>query len=286
MSGKIRVPDLIRMREQDQKIVMLTAYDYTFARLVDSFVDVLLVGDSLGTVVQGHETTLPVTLDQMVYHCSMVARGAERALVVGDMPFMSFQLGPKEALAAAGRLVKEGGVAAVKIEGAGATCSVVRAIVEAGIPVMGHIGLTPQSVHAFGGYRVQGKGEGEAERLLEEAKELERAGAFSVVLEALPGALAGRITKSLSIPTIGIGAGVACAGQVLVLHDVLGLTVHEETRKPRFVNEYAALRETVTDAISRFAHEVRKGEFPDDAHTYSASSKKESATNGAVSRCQ
>ena len=269
MDGLLRIPELIEKHHRGEKIVALTAYDFSFARLVDSAgAHIVLVGDSLGTVVQGHSTTLPVTLDQMVYHCSMAARGCKRALVVADMPFMTYQISEESALAAAGRLVQEGGASAVKLEGAGRNLGAIRRIVDAGIPVMGHLGLTPQSVHAMGGYRVQGRDEERAGQIIEDAKMLEMAGAFSIVLEGIPAQLAKRVTEQSSIPTIGIGAGPACSGQVLVLHDLLGLGLPEETKLPKFVKQYAAVGEDIVNACRKFIEEVIEGKFPSSEHCY------------------
>lgn len=270
MTEKIFVPDLLRMRRRNEKIVMLTAYDYPFAKLIcQAGVHVILVGDSLGTVIQGHDKTLTVTVDEMIYHTQMVSRACTRALVVADMPFMSFQLGPKDALRAAGRLIQEGGAAAVKLEGGVNVRRAIERIVSADIPVMGHVGLTPQSYHRMGGYRVQGKnsavGPGSAERVLEDARAVEESGAFALVLEGIPEELAGTITESVSIPTIGIGAGLACSGQVLVLHDLLGIS---ET-VPKFVRKYGNLREQVLEAVAHFMADVNAGRFPGEENIYS-----------------
>lgn len=269
MGSKIRVPDIIRMRSKAQRIVALTAYDYTMARLVDAAgVDIILVGDTLGTVIQGNETTIPVTLDEMIYHSRLVARGVKHALVIADLPFMSYQPGPKEALAAAGRLVKEGGVAGVKLEGGVQAAAAVAAIIQAGIPVMGHIGLSPQCYHKLGGYPVQGKSAEDAARILADAKAVEEAGAFSMVLEAIPAELAGQITEQISIPTIGIGAGVHCSGQILVLHDLLGLTHLDEEAYPKFVRRYAHIAKEIVDAIASYRDDIRAGTFPAKENSY------------------
>ncbi|HEY2105094.1 MAG TPA: 3-methyl-2-oxobutanoate hydroxymethyltransferase [Candidatus Binataceae bacterium] len=267
---KIRVPHLARMKARRRKIAMLTAYDFTFARIFDQAgIDILLVGDSLGMTVQGRDTTLPVTVDEMVYHLRMVTRACARALVVGDMPFLSYQVSAEDALRNAGRLIKEGGAEAVKLEGGVMIADTVRRLVDVDIPVMGHIGLTPQSVHRMGGYRVQGRIEGRAagcrERLLEDAAALEAAGAFAIVLEGMPAELAREITERCSVPTIGIGAGPECDGQVLVMHDMLGLS---QSRKPRFVKAYAALSQAVGSAAADYAREVREGAFPAPEHCY------------------
>src|SRR5438132_294232 len=256
------------MKQAGERITMLTAYDASFARLLDQAqIDVLLVGDSLGMVVQGHDTTLPVTMDQMVYHCAAVARGAGRAHLVGDMPFGSYQASADEAVRNAARLVAEGGMEAVKLEGGAEYAEVISRIVRAGIPVMGHIGLTPQSVHKLGGYVVQGRGDDKAAQLLADAKALEEAGCYSLVLEAIPAELGAQITRSLGIPTIGIGAGAECDGQVLVVYDLLGMN---PDFSPRFVKRYANLAHVIGEAASRYRDEVRAGAFPDEEHSFSA----------------
>jgi 3-methyl-2-oxobutanoate hydroxymethyltransferase len=243
---------------------MLTAYDFPFARLFDQAgIDVLLVGDSLGNTVQGLDTTLPVTLEEMIYHCRLVSRAAVRALVVGDMPFGSYQASPEDAVRSAIRMVKEGGVAAVKLEGGVGARAATSRIVAAEIPVMGHVGLTPQSVHRMGGYRVQGRG-AERQKVLDDARAVEDAGAFAVVLEGLPAELAAEITAVLAIPTIGIGAGVACDGQVLVLHDLLGLS----DWTPSFAKQYASLGALASQAARAFADEVAQRKFPAAEHSY------------------
>jgi 3-methyl-2-oxobutanoate hydroxymethyltransferase len=258
----VTVPALLEKKKKGEKICMITAYDCTFARIVDhAGVDVVLVGDSLAMVVQGHSTSLPVTLDEMVYHTSMVVRGTERALVVGDMPFLSYQPSLEEGIRNAGRFLKEGGAAAVKIEGGAVRAPLIAALCDAGIPVMGHLGLLPQSVHMMGGYKVQR----EEERLLKDAATLEEAGAFSMVLEGIPESISRKITESLSIPTIGIGAGRYCDGQVLVLHDLLGLFT-EFT--PKFVKQYANLGELAVEAVRQYRDEVARGAFPEEKHTY------------------
>ncbi len=248
------------MKRRGEKIVMLTAYDATMARLFDQAnVDVLLVGDSLGMVIMGCETTLPVTLDVMIHHCRAVSRGARRALVVADMPFLTAQVCLPDAVRNAGRLMQEGGAAAVKLEGGSAMTEVVARLVDVGIPVMGHLGLTPQSVHQLGGFRRQARQASEADRLLEDAEALEQAGAFAVVLEAIPEGVAARVTERLSIPTIGIGAGPLCDGQVLVSYDLLGLP---GGMAPPFVKEYARLGEEIVAAVTTYGAEVRAGTFP------------------------
>ena len=260
------VPGLARKKRAGEKIAMLTAYDYPFARLLDEAgVDVLLVGDSLGNVVQGRDTTLPVTLDEMVYHTRMVARAARRSLVVADMPFGSFQAGPERALDSAVRLVKEGGAHAVKLEGGERVADRIEAIARMDVPAMGHVGLTPQSVHRFGGYRVQGRGPDGRERLRRDARAVQEAGAFAVVLEGVPREAAAEITAELAIPTIGIGAGPDCDGQVLVLHDLLGLG---EEAPPRFVRRYVDLAEVVRKAAQMYVEDVRERKFPADSESY------------------
>ena len=262
MSQAVTIKTLMDMKQKQTRIVTLTAYDYPFARIADEAgVDVLLVGDSLGMVVQGGASTLGVTMDEMIYHTGIVARGAKRALVVGDMPFLSYQVSLSEAVYNAGRFLKESGAAAVKLEGGAAVVDRIKAMTDAGIPVQAHIGLTPQSVHQLGGYRVQRN----EERLLLDAEAVESAGAFSVVLEGIPGEIAKSITSALKIPTIGIGAGRDCDGQVLVLHDMLGLNAGHV---PKFVKQYAALRNDAMQGIETFVREVREGAFPGDEHTY------------------
>lgn len=262
------VPALHAMKRRGEKITMVTAYDHHSARVCDAAgVDVLLVGDSLGMVVQGRENTLGVTVNDIVYHTSLVRRADPHAMVVADMPFLSYQVSPAEAVANAGRMVKEGGAQGVKLEGGREFLNAVGAIVDASIPVMGHLGLTPQSIHRFGGYRVQGRGTDARRRMIEDAGLLERAGAFSLVLEGIPWDLAGEITESLTIPTIGIGAGPRCDGQVLVFHDLLGI---ETGMQPRFVKRYANLSEVMVDAIAAFKRDVRSGAFPDLEHSYGA----------------
>jgi len=257
---------LIEMKEKGERIVALTCYDALFARLLDATgVDVLLVGDSLNQVLAGASSTLSATLEQMIYHTTMVRRGTERALVVCDMPFLTYQLSPEQALANCGRAMKDSGCHAVKLEGGQAMAATVRRLVDVGIPVMGHIGLTPQSVHALGGYRVQGRDDATAERLKADAAALQDAGAFAVVLELVPAALASQISKALTIPTIGIGAGPACDGQVLVLHDMLGLN---DQFSAKFVKKYAALAEDVREAARVYAAEVREGRYPGPEHSF------------------
>jgi len=267
--SKVTVLDLAKRKADGQKLVVLTAYDYATARLVDAAgADAILVGDSLGMVVQGHDSTLPVSMDDMVYHTRCVMRAKPNACVVTDLPFGTFQRGPGAALDAAIRAVQEGGAEAVKIEGAGPRCESIAAVTRADIPVWGHLGLTPQSVHAFGGYRVQGKDARSASKLLAAAQEVEQSGACVLVLEAIPHDLAAEVTASVSIPTIGIGAGPQCDGQVLVFHDVLGW--YDEF-VPKFVRQYARAGEELTAALRRFAEDVREGKFPDLEHSYGKS---------------
>src|SRR5512138_748739 len=266
----VTLHDLRRMKDAGEKIAVVTAYDATMARLVDAAgVDAVLVGDSLGMVVQGHDSTLPVTLDQMVYHCAAVrrglARGDGRTHLVGDLPFGSYQSSPDDAVRAAVRLAAEGGVEAVKLEGGADYAEVVRRIVRAGIPVMGHIGLTPQSVHRMGGYVVQGKDADKAQQLLRDAKALEAAGCYAVVLECIPTELARIITSQLSIPTIGIGAGPHCDGQVLVLNDLLGL---DDAFTPRFVKRFGEVGEGIRAAVAGYVREVRGRTFPGPEHGF------------------
>ena len=262
MAGRerITVPDFREKKQRGEKIAVLTAYDATMARLLDrAGVDALLVGDSLGMVVLGYDSTIPVTLDDMVHHTRAVARGALRALVIADMPFLTFQTGVEEAVRNAGRLIQEGGAAAIKLEGGRAVLDVVRRLVEVGIPVMGHLGLLPQSVNQIGGYRKQATKPAEAEALLADARMLEDAGAFALVLESIPPDVAGAVTAAVSIPTIGIGAGPDCDGQVLVSHDMLGLF---DGFVPSFVKQYAHLSETVVAAARAYVDEVRDSQFP------------------------
>jgi 3-methyl-2-oxobutanoate hydroxymethyltransferase len=253
----VRVPDLRSMKERGDKIAMLTAYDFTMARLLDrAGLDVILVGDSLGMVVLGYETTLPVTLDMMIHHTRAVSRGAKRALIVADMPFLTFQLSIEEAMRNAGRLIQEGGAAAVKIEGGRQIVDTAKRLVDIGVPVMGHLGLTPQSVHQLGGFRPQGRDSEAAEKLVKDAEALEKAGVFAIVLESIPSDLAGRVTTNLKIPTIGIGAGTKCDGQVLVTYDVLGLS---DGPVPPFAKQYAQLSETILSTARAYIEDVRAG---------------------------
>jgi 3-methyl-2-oxobutanoate hydroxymethyltransferase len=254
------------MKQRGERIVVLTCYDALFARLLDGAgVDILLVGDSVNQVLAGADSTLSATLDQMIYHTRIVRRGATRAMVVCDMPFLTYQVSREDAIRNAGRVMQQTGCQAVKLEGGAPIAETTRALVEIGIPVMGHLGLTPQSVHALGGYRVQGRDEQSAERLKADAAALEQAGAFAIVLELVPAPLASQITKALTIPTIGIGAGPACDGQVLVLPDMLGLNEHFTAK---FVKRYAALAEDVREAVTLYAAEVREGRYPGPEHSF------------------
>ena len=280
MKDTVTIHTLKKLKTAGQKICMVTAYDATFARIFDEAgADVLLVGDSLGMVVQGHDSTLPVTMDQMVYHSRAVTRGTKRAHVVGDLPFMSYQNGIEDAVRNAGRLVAEGGVGSVKLEGGQEFADVISRIVRASIPVMGHLGLTPQSVHKMGGYVVQGRDEDTARRLVEDAVALEQAGAYALVLEGVPLELGKQITARLSIPTIGIGAGKFCDGQVLVSYDLLGLN---PDFKPKFVKRYANLYESVMDAAKTFFSEVRSSHFPDEDHSFRSANMRLVASNPDV----
>jgi 3-methyl-2-oxobutanoate hydroxymethyltransferase len=262
------VLDVQRFKDEGRRFAVLTAYDYLSAQILDEAgIPILLVGDSLGMVMLGYQTTLPVTLDEMIHHAKAVARGSRQALLVGDMPFMSYHTSIEQAIASAGRFLQEGGMHAVKLEGGGRVIEITVRLTALGIPVMGHLGLTPQFVHQMGGFKVQGKSEAQAARILADAKELEEAGAFSIVLEGVPNDLAARITKALRIPTIGIGAGPGTDAQVLVLHDMLGLTTG---RAPKFVKRYANLAEQITKAAQQYAQEVGSGAFPGPEHSYSA----------------
>jgi 3-methyl-2-oxobutanoate hydroxymethyltransferase len=262
------VLDVQRFKEEGRRFAMITAYDFLSAQILDEAgIPVLLVGDSLGMVMLGYPTTLPVTLDEMIHHAKAVARGSRQALLVGDMPFMSYHTSMEQAITSAGRFLQEAGMHAVKLEGGGRIVEMTRRLTELGIPVMGHLGLTPQFVHQMGGFKVQGKSESQAARILADAKDLEQAGAFSLVLEGVPSALATRITKAVRIPTIGIGAGPGTDGQVLVFHDMLGLTTG---KAPKFVKRYANLAEQIGKAAQQFAQDVDAGSFPGPEHEYSA----------------
>ena len=266
MARRKTTRDILGLYQEGQPISMVTCYDYTFARLVEKAgLDCILVGDSLGNVIQGHDTTLPVTVDDIIYHTRAVARGCPSAHLVADMPFMSYQASDDDGLRAAGRLLKEGGAQAVKVEGGAQLAPMVARMVRAGIPVVGHLGLTPQSVHAFGGYRVQGRDEAAAVQLLADAQALEDAGAYMLVLEMVPAPLAADVTSALSIPTIGIGAGSQTSGQVLVIYDLLGLNLDFQ---PKFVKHFATLEETVTAALEAYGDEVRERTFPSADHAF------------------
>ncbi|MDK2773296.1 MAG: 3-methyl-2-oxobutanoate hydroxymethyltransferase [Flavobacterium sp.] len=263
---RITTKTLIEMKENGEKISMLTAYDYTMAKIVDAAgVDVILVGDSASNVMAGHETTLPITLDQMIYHAASVVRAAERALVVVDLPFGTYQSDPKEALRSAIRIMKESGGHAVKLEGGSEIKESIKRILNAGIPVMGHLGLTPQSIYKFGTYTVRAKEDAEAEKLIEDAKMLEKVGCFSVVLEKIPAKLAKRVAESISIPVIGIGAGNGVDGQVLVVHDMIGMT-HEF--HPRFIRRYMNLFEDMSNAIGQYVDDVKSQDFTNENDLY------------------
>lgn len=266
MSERVTITKLKQMKERGEKITMLTAYDYITARIIDEAgVDIILVGDSLGNVVLGYETTLPVTMEDMLHHTRPVALAAKRSLIVGDMPFMSYQISAKQAVHNAGRFLKEAGAQAIKVEGGREIAKAVRRIVQAGIPVMGHLGLTPQSIHQMGGLKVQAREKEQAQKLIEDAQILEEAGAFSIVLECVPNQLARMVTSSVSIPTIGIGAGVDCDGQVLVTQDLLGMY---DKIMPKFVKQYANLSTAIREALNNYVGEVRSGRFPNEEHSY------------------
>jgi len=263
---KITPVDVQEMKRAGKKITMLTAYDYPMALLEDrAGIDIILVGDSVGMVVLGYENTIPVTMDEMIHHTKAVSRGARSALIIGDMPFMSYNSSEREAISNAGRFMKEGGADAVKLEGGTSVTEVVRAIVKAGIPVMGHIGLTPQTISMLGGFKVQGKDAKAAQKIIDDAVILEEAGAFSVLLEAIPAPIARRITERLTVPTIGIGAGVHCDGQVLVVHDMLGFF---DRFTPKFVKKYANLNDSILKAFESYREDVLKGAFPSDQHSF------------------
>jgi 3-methyl-2-oxobutanoate hydroxymethyltransferase len=263
---KVAINNFLKMKQEGQKITMLTAYDYPFAQIVnEAGIDAILVGDSVAMVVQGLENTLPVSMDEMVYHTKMVSRAAKRAMVIADMPYLSYQINIEDAVRNAGRFIKEAGAQAVKVEGGREVADKVEAMTKAEIPVVAHIGLTPQAIHRMGGYKVQGRTEEAGKRLKEDAKILQGAGAFSLILEAIPAGLAAQITKDLTIPTIGIGAGPYCDGQVLVIHDVLGLF---ERFVPKFVKRYANLKDEAINAVKQYKEEVEKGVFPGKEHSF------------------
>lgn len=267
MGNKFTTQSFLEAKLKKEKITMLSVYDYSMAQIVDnSGIDSILIGDSLGMTMQGYSSTLEVTMEDMIYHCRCVARGAQNALLIGDMPFLSYHISIEEAVRNAGRLIQEGKANAVKLEGGKTMVETVKAIVRAQIPVMGHIGLTPQSVNVFGGFRVQGKEEAKAQALIDDAIALEEAGVFGIVLEAVPEALAKIITDKVSIPTIGIGAGSHCDGQVLVINDLLGMY---SDFTPKFVKQYAQLKNTITDAVTDYIKEVKTQQFPKKKHTFS-----------------
>ncbi len=269
------IRDIQRRKEEGIPLTMLTAYDFSSGTLVDrAGIDLILVGDSLAMVMLGHESTVSVTMDEMIHHSKAVARGAKYAFLIGDLPFMSYQADPAEAVRNAGRFLKEAGMDAVKLEGGREAVPTVRAIINAGIPIMGHIGLTPQTVSQLGGFRVQGKTAVAAQQLLEDALALQDAGCFAIVLEAVPAAVAEIISQKLEIPTIGIGAGVGCDGQVLVYHDLLGLF---DQFTPRFVKKYASLNEVILNALETYRDDVHNGRFPGNEHTYPMESAEEEA---------
>jgi 3-methyl-2-oxobutanoate hydroxymethyltransferase len=264
--GKITIQDFLKKKSEGKKITMLTAYDFPFAQIVDEAgIDAILVGDSLGMVVQGLDNTLPVTMDEMIYHTKMVSRAVRNGLVIGDMPFLSYQISIEDAVRNAGRFLKEAAASAIKLEGGAEVAGQIRAMTRSEIPVMAHIGLTPQAIHRMGGYKVQGKTDEAAQRLIDEARRAEDAGAFALLLEAIPVELAKKITEGLSIPTIGIGAGPYCDGQVLVLHDVIGMF---ERFVPKFVKRYANLKEEALKAIRTYREEVEKGVFPSEEQSF------------------
>ena len=263
---RVTTKSVVEMKANGEKISMLTAYDYTFAKLLDGAgIDVLLVGDSASNVRAGHETTLPITLDQMIYHASSVVRGVSRALIVVDLPFGTYQSDPKKALRSATRIMKESGAHAIKLEGGKEEAESIKRIVNAGIPVMGHLGLTPQSIHQFGSFALRAKEEAEAQKLKEDAKLLEQLGCFAIVLEKIPATLAEEVAKSVHIPIIGIGAGSAVDGQVLVMQDMLGMS---NEFQPRFLRKYANLQEVITNAVSHYIEDVKSVDFPNEKEQY------------------
>jgi 3-methyl-2-oxobutanoate hydroxymethyltransferase len=263
---KVTTHTLEKMKEKGEKIAMITAYDFSFAKIFDAAgIDVILVGDSASNVMAGHETTLPITLDQMIYHASSVIRGVNRSLVVVDMPFGSYQSNSKEALVSAFRIMKETGAHAIKLEGGEEVLESVKRIIAAGIPVMGHLGLTPQSIYKFGTYAVRAKEEAEAEKLKKDALLLQEAGCFGIVLEKIPASLAKEVSESLNIPTIGIGAGKCCDGQVLVMHDMLGINTEF---KPRFLRQYLNMHKLITDSVQHYIHDVKANDFPNEQEQY------------------
>lgn len=264
--AKITTQTVVDMKRNGEKISMITAYDFTMAQIVDQAgIDIILVGDSASNVMAGYDTTVPMTLEHMIYHTSCVVRGTEKALVIADLPFMSYQVTPEEALINAGRMMKEAGAHAVKLEGGKPINDTVKKIVEAGIPVMGHLGLTPQSIYKFGTYKVRAQEEEEAKNLIKDAKLLEEAGCFAIVLEKIPAKLAAQVSNSLSIPTIGIGAGVDCDGQVLVIHDMLGMN---KGFNPRFLRRYADVHSVMTDAVQNYIKDIKDKDFPNKQEQY------------------
>ncbi|MDH3390866.1 MAG: 3-methyl-2-oxobutanoate hydroxymethyltransferase [Desulfobulbaceae bacterium] len=266
MNKKITIQDILTMKKNGEKVSMLTAYDASFAGIIDATgIEMVLVGDSLGMVLLGYNSTVPVTMEEMLHHCRAASKGVKRALLVGDMPFMSYQVSESEAITNAGRFLKEAGCDAVKLEGGTEVCDTVKAMVRAGISVMGHIGLTPQTASQLGGYKVQGKDADSARKLLQSARDLEAAGAFSIVLECIPAELAEVITKAVSIPTIGIGAGKHCDGQVLVTHDMVGMF---EKFTPSFVKQYVNLAPQIKEAVATYFEEVKNGSFPSEEHSF------------------
>ncbi len=267
--AKITTQTIVDMKQNGEKISMLTAYDFTMAQIIDQAgIEVILVGDSASNVMAGYETTVPMTLEHMIYHTSCVVRGVDRALVIADMPFMSYQVTAKEALINAGRMMKEAGAHAVKMEGGKPIADTIKKIVDAGIPVMGHLGLTPQSIYKFGTYKVRATDDEEADDLIRDAKLLQEAGCFSLVLEKIPAKLAEKVSKEIDIPTIGIGAGGGCDGQVLVLHDMLGLN---KGFNPRFLRRYADLHSNMTDAVKQYISDVKSQDFPNNEEQYGGS---------------
>jgi 3-methyl-2-oxobutanoate hydroxymethyltransferase len=278
MDKKLTIQDIIMMKKKGEKISMLTAYDASFAGLIDATgIEMVLVGDSLGMVLLGYDSTIPVTMEEMLHHCRAVSRSVKRAVLVGDMPFMSYQVSESEAITNAGRFLKEAGCDAVKLEGGTEMCDKVKAIVRAGISVMGHIGLTPQTASQLGGYKVQGRDADSARKLLQSARDLEGAGAFSIVLECIPAELSDAITKAVSIPTIGIGAGKHCDGQVLVTHDMVGMF---EKFIPSFVKQYVNLAPQIKEAIAAYHEEVKNGSFPSEEHSFNMQSDVQNLLDG------